>query len=275
VKKYISYIFILFLAISLALYVRAETRATLILNDSGKILHDKNGQEKLYPASLTKLMTVYLIFEALKHGKLSFDTKLVTSHRASSMPATKLGLRVGEKISLRDATMGMLIKSFNDSAVVLAEGLEGSEEKFAEKMNERAKQLGMSDTHFENASGLHNPRQVTTAYDMAKLTMALMRDFPEYYHLFSVNSFIFKRSFYKNKNYVRAKLAGVEGMKTGYTSKAGWNIVTTAKRKGTRLIGIILGSNECSHRDRTMISLMNKYFAKLGNMTGLSSNRHA
>ncbi len=273
-KKYISYIFILFYFLAANSQSFAETRASLILNSSGTVLHEKNAQKQLYPASLTKLMTVYLIFEALKHGKLSFDTKLVTSKKASYMPATKLGLRNGEVISLRDAVMGMLIKSFNDSAVVLAEGVAGTEENFARLMNKRAKQLGMTDTNFENASGLHHPNQVTTAYDMAKLTMALMRDFPEYYHLFSVNSFLFKRSFYKNKNYVRVKLDGVEGMKTGYTSKAGWNIVTTAKRQGTRLIGIVLGGSTHVSRDLTMLKLMNKYFAKLRNIDELPSRRH-
>ena len=163
---------------------------------------------------------------------------------------------------MRDAAIGMLVKSFNDSAVVLAEGSAGSEQKFVNIMNKRARQLGMSDTYFKNASGLHHPKQVTTAYDMAKLAMALMRDFPEYYYLFSVNSFLFKRSFYKNKNYVKKHLRGVEGMKTGYTSKAGWNIITTAKRGGVRLIGIVLGGSTYRARDRTMMRLMNKYFAK-------------
>jgi D-alanyl-D-alanine carboxypeptidase (penicillin-binding protein 5/6) len=266
VKKRILYIFMAFYFLTASFYAQARDTAALILSSSGKVLHDKNGHKQLYPASLTKLMTVYLIFESLKHGKLTFNTKLVTSRHASFMPASRLGLRAGETISLRDAVMGMLVKSFNDSAVVLAEGVSGSEAKFAELMNKRAKQLGMTHTHFRNASGLHHPAQVTTAYDMAKLTMALMRDYPEYYHLFSVNSFLFKRSFYKNRNHVKAHLVGVEGMKTGYTSKAGWNIITTAKRKGTRLIGIILGGRTYLQRDRTMMQLMNKYFAKLGHL---------
>ena len=273
IKKYNFYSFILFLFIGINLNVYAWNRATLIINSSGKVLHAKNAQKKLYPASLTKLMTAYLIFEALKYKQLTFNTKLVASKRASSMPPTRLGLRQGEKILLRDAIMGMLIKSFNDAAVVLAEGVAGSETKFANLMNIRAKQLGMTDTRFENASGLHHPRQVTTAYDMAKLTMALMRDFPEYYHLFSINSFLIHRSFYKNKNYVKKTLVGVEGMKTGYTSKAGWNIVTTAKRKGSRLIGVILGGSTYLSRDLTMINLMNKYFAKIEQIHNISSTK--
>jgi serine-type D-Ala-D-Ala carboxypeptidase (penicillin-binding protein 5/6) len=273
-KKYFFYSFVLFLFVIINFNVYARNRATLIVNSSGRVLHAKNAKKKLYPASLTKLMTAYLVFESLKHKKLSFNTKLVTSRQASSMPPTKLGLKRGEVILLRDAIMGMLIKSFNDVAVVLAEGVAGSEKKFAKIMNKRAQQLGMTDTRFANASGLHHRRQVTTAYDMAKLTMALMRDFPEYYHLFSINSFLIKRSFYKNKNYVKKKLPGVEGMKTGYTSKAGWNIVTTAKRRGARLIGVILGGSTYLARDRTMINLMNKYFAKLGRLGNTSSRRH-
>ena len=263
-RQYFFYAFILFFFVVFNIHAYAENRATLILNSSGKVLHEKNAQKKLYPASLTKLMTVYLIFEGLKHGNLSFNKKLVVSKKASRMQPTKLGLKRGEKISVRDAATGMLVKSFNDSTVVLAEGFAGSEQKFVKIMNRRARQLGMSDTHFENASGLHHPKQITTAYDMAKLAMALMRDFPEYYYLFSVNSFLFKRSFYKNKNYVKKHLVGVEGMKTGYTSNAGWNIVTTAKRGGIRLIGIILGGATYHARDHTMMRLMNKYFAKIG-----------
>lgn len=262
-RQYICYSFILIYLVVFGLHAQARNRATLILSSTGKVLHEKNAQKKLYPASLTKLMTVYVIFEGLKYGNLSFSKKLVVSKRASRIQPTKLGLRRGEKISVKDAVLGMLIKSFNDSAVVLAEGFAGSEKKFVKIMNKRAKQLGMYNTHFENASGLHHPKQITTAYDMAKLTMALMRDFPEYYYLFSVNTFPFKRLFYRNRNYVKKHLAGVEGMKTGYTSNAGWNIITTAKRGGVRLIGVILGGSSYFSRDRTMIRLMNKYFARV------------
>ncbi|NRA74081.1 MAG: D-alanyl-D-alanine carboxypeptidase [Rickettsiales bacterium] len=263
-KQYIFYVVILLHLVVCSLHVHARNRATLILSGSGKILHEKNAQKRLYPASLTKLMTAYVVFEQLKYNKVPFNKKLTVSKKASRVEPTKLYLKKGEKISVRDAVIGMLVKSFNDSAIVLAEGLgNGSERKFVKIMNKRAKQLGMHDTHFENASGLHHPKQVTTAYDMAKLAMALMRDFPEYYHLLSLKSFPFKRSFYRNRNYVKKNLVGIEGMKTGYTSKAGWNMVTTAKRKGVRLIGIVLGGSSYFSRDRTMMRLMNKYFAKI------------
>lgn len=256
-------------------HVHARSRATLILSSSGKVLHERNAQKKLYPASLTKLMTAYVIFEGLKYGQLSFNKKLVVSKKASRIEPTKLGLKRGEKISVKNAVLGMLIKSFNDLAVVLAEGFAGSEKQFVKIMNKRAKQLGMYDTHFENASGLHHRRQVTTAYDMAKLAMALMRDFPEYYYLFSLKSFPFKRSLYRNRNYVNRHLVGVEGMKTGYTSKAGWNIVTTAKRGGIRLIGVILGGSSYFSRDRTIIRLMNRYFARVRRMGRPYANAHS
>jgi len=262
-KRYIFYVFIVFQFVAPCVHAQARSHSTLILSGSGKVLYEKNAKKKTYPASLTKLMTIYLIFEALKQGKMLFKTRLTTSEKASRMPSSKLGLKRGEAISIREAILGLIIKSFNDVAVVLAEGGSGSERNFVRVMNQRARQLGMNDTYFANASGLHHPNQITTAYDMAKLTMALKRDFPEYYHLFSVNSFFFKRAFYKNENYVKKHLVGVEGMKTGYTSNAGWNIVTTAKRGDTRLIGIILGGNTYLARELTMMKLMDQYFARV------------
>jgi D-alanyl-D-alanine carboxypeptidase (penicillin-binding protein 5/6) len=206
-------------------------------------------------------MTVYVVLEGIKQKKLSFNTQFIASRNASYMPASRLGLREGERISARDAILSLLVKSCNDVAVVLAEGFAGSEARFVKIMNEKSRALGMHDTHFRNASGWHHPEQITTARDMAKLAIALMRDFPEYYHMFSINSFLFKRSIYKNSNYVRRHLKGVEGMKTGYTSHAGWNIVTTARRGGTRLIGVVLGGSSNVTRDLTMMRLMDKYFA--------------
>jgi D-alanyl-D-alanine carboxypeptidase (penicillin-binding protein 5/6) len=260
-RRLILYVLLCTQVITLGLSSYANVGASLVLTPCGRVLHEKNSHKKLFPASLTKLMTVYLVLEGIKQKKLSFNTQFVTSRNASYMPASRLGLREGDKISARDAILSLLVKSCNDVAVVLAEGFAGSEAKFVKIMNEKSRVLGMHDTHFRNASGWHHPNQITTARDMAKLAIALMRDFPEYYHMFSVNSFLFKRSIYKNSNHVRKHLKGVEGMKTGYTSHAGWNIVTTARRGATRLIGVVLGGSSNVTRDLTMMKLMDKYFS--------------
>jgi serine-type D-Ala-D-Ala carboxypeptidase (penicillin-binding protein 5/6) len=236
--------------------------AKLVIKSDGKVLYTKNANSKMYPASLTKLMTLYLTFEAIKHHRISSKTPLIISKRAASMPRSKLWLAAGKKITIEEAVLSLIIRSANDSAVVLAENLAGSEQKFANKMNARAKQLGMINTHFVNASGWHNRRQVTTAYDMAKLAIALKRDFPEYYHLFSRDSFYYNNTLFKGYSYVLSKLYGAEGLKTGYTAQAGWNIVTAANRGNTHLIGVILGSKSHRARDLEMIKLIESHFNK-------------
>ena len=241
-------------------YRKTLPASFLVLNHYGQTLYEKNADTKMFPASLTKLMTVYVVLEAVKQGKLSFNTQLVTSKNATSMPASKLWLKEGDHISVREALLSLLIKSCNDVSVVLAEGYSGTEDRFAKLMNAKAVELGMYNTHFENASGWHHPDQVTTAHDMAKLILALVRDFPQYNYLFSINSFLYKQSLYKNTNPVRRNLKGVDAIKTGYTNPAGWNIVTTARRGNTRLVGVILGENSHFARDRNMLKLMERYF---------------
>ena len=243
--------------------VSARTMSALVIDDSGNVLHQRNAAVQMYPASLTKLMTIYLAFEAISNDKASFDTKLKVSKRASRMPRSKLHLRPGETITLKEALLSLIVKSANDSAVVIAEHWAGSEAKFAEMMNQRAAQLGMSKSHFTNASGLHHSKQKTTAYDMAKLTLAVKRDFPTFYHLFSQSTFFYKNSILRGHNHVMHSLQGARGMKTGYTSKAGWNIITTATRGDIHLVGVILGSDSYRARDIKMVHLMNKQFASL------------
>ncbi|MCH9753370.1 MAG: D-alanyl-D-alanine carboxypeptidase, partial [Alphaproteobacteria bacterium] len=217
----------------------------------------------LYPASLTKLMTIYLAFEAISKNKVSFDTQLRVSRKAARMPRSALGLRAGGTITMKEAIMSLIIKSANDSSVVIAEALAGSQEKFAKIMNIRAKQLGMNNTHFTNASGWHHPKQKTTTYDMAKLAIAIKRDFPTFYPLFMHESFFYKNNLIKSHNYVIKNLKGAQGLKTGYTSKAGWNIITSATRDGHNLIGVIMGGKSYQSRDLKMLNLMNSQFASL------------
>lgn len=247
---------------SFASSISGSGKAKLVVTDSGKVLYGKFANLLLYPASLTKVMTIYLAFESLRKQQFAANSELLISRKASAMRSSKIWLTPGDTISMKDAVLSLIVKSANDSAVVVAENISGSEKAFVKKMNIRAKQLGMKKTNFMNASGWHHPRQYTTAYDMAKLAIAIKRDFPEYYHLFSRVSFYYKGNFFRNHNYVIEDLYGAEGMKTGYTSKAGWNIITSTRRGGTTLIGVILGGQSYQARDKEMMRLMNLYFKK-------------
>lgn len=243
------------------------SHAVLIVNANlNKVLYRKNANKKVNPASLTKMMTIYLAFEKIKQGKLSMESKLPISKYASSRPKSNINLKVGKTITLKEAILSLIVKSANDSAVVIAEAIAGTEKNFAKLMTERAKQLGMKNTTFTNASGWHHNKQKTTALDIAKLAIALRRDYSQYYHLFSRTSFYYKNRLFKGHNNVLLKLKGAEGMKTGYTSKAGWNLVTTAKRGRTRLIGVIIGDTSWQSRDKKMITMLNTYFKKINSV---------
>ena len=195
---------------------------------TGAVLYSENANHRIYPASLTKMMTLYLAFDAVKNKQVSNHTLIPVSARAQNARPSKLGLVNGQKISMGDAVMGLIVKSANDAAVAVAERLGGSESGFAHQMNAKAKELGMHGTHFTNASGWHDGHQVTTASDMAKLGLALKRDFPEYYPLFKKTSFVFHGKVIPGHNHVLKQYAGAEGLKTGYTGPAGFNLVTTA-----------------------------------------------
>jgi len=235
---------------------------TSIIADAhtGTVLYSENADHRIYPASLTKMMTLYMAFDALKHKKISLHTMFPVSKHAQGMRPSKLGLVNGQKISVGDSVMALIVKSANDVAVVVAEGLGGTESGFAHKMNNQAKALGMHRTHFVNASGWHDSHQVTTAVDMAKLGLALKRDFPEYYPLFKKTSFTFHGKVINGHNHVLKQYAGAEGLKTGYTGPAGFNLVTTASRKGMSLIGVVTGGSSANVRDKKMMALLDKYF---------------
>ncbi len=240
------------------------TYAALVVDaNSHKVLYHRNANTRINPASLTKMMTIYLAFEAVKKKQISMSSRLTISKKAALMPKSNIGLIRGQKITLREAILSLIVKSANDSAVAIAENISGSEYKFALLMNARAKQLGMRNTNFVNASGWHHAKQKTTALDMAKLAIALKRDHPEYYHLFSRTSFYYKNKLFKSHNHVLINLKGAEGMKTGYTSKAGWNLVTTASRNKARLVGVIIGGKSSMSRDRKMVAMLNTHFGKI------------
>jgi D-alanyl-D-alanine carboxypeptidase len=234
--------------------------------DSGTVLYQDRAGELRYPASLTKIMTAYLTFEALQRGKLSLDQRVYVSAHAASMPSSKLGLKKGERISVRDALLSIIVKSANDSAVVLAEAIGGSEWQFAQMMTEKAHQLGMKNTTFRNASGLHHPAQKTTAYDMARLAVALYNDHRKYYHLFSRTKFSFKGQTVTGHNRLLTSYRGADGLKTGYIRLSGYNLVTSVERNGDRVVGVVFGGRTSRSRDAHMKDILNQGYRKLASL---------
>lgn len=235
--------------------------AMIVDANSGQILMQDRVDEMRHPASLTKMMTLYLTFDALRAGRLGLQQSLPVSAHAASRAPTNLALRAGQTIKVEDCILGLVTRSANDAASVLAEALGGSEERFAQMMTLKARQLGMTRTRYTNASGLPDVQQVTTARDQAVLGLALQRDFPQYYPYFSTRSFTFRGRTYPNHNRLLASYAGMDGMKTGFVRMSGFNVVTSAKRGGVRLVGVVMGGSSAAARDRRMASLMNQGFA--------------
>ena len=228
-----------------------------------KVLHQKNAREKRYPASLTKMMTLYLTFDALKNKKIGFNTKIPISKAAALQKPSKLYLKPGETITVQEAINALIIKSANDVAYALAEKLgNGSLENFILLMNKKAKKLGMQSTTFANPHGWHDPKQYTTAYDMAKLAIALRKYHPQYFKLFSSKSFTFKGKKIKTYNRVLLSCHEVDGIKTGFTNAAGFNLVTSVKNKKANIVAVILGENSSQERDKKMLNLIKPYLGK-------------
>jgi D-alanyl-D-alanine carboxypeptidase len=229
--------------------------------ENGSVLHDVNATHSWYPASLTKVMTLYMTFDALQSGKIHIYDTLTASQHASRQPNSKLGLRQGETLTVKDAVLALITRSANDAAVVLAEHLGGTEESFAVKMTTKAHELGMYDSHFMNATGLPHQWQVTTSRDMAILALKTQRNFPNYYPYFSSHSFNFKGRELRGINKFTASYPGAEGMKTGFTCGSGYNLISVASQNGKRLIGVILGGMTSAERYQLMITMMNNGFA--------------
>jgi len=239
----------------------AKYEALVIDAGTGQVLQAYNADAPTYPASLTKMMTLYLTFEALQQGRLKSNQRLGVTDYAASQEPTKLDLMPGESITVDEAVLALVVKSANDAAVVLAEALGGNESHFAELMTRKAAELGMRSTGFRNASGLPNPGQMTTARDMATLARALIRDFPQFYHFFSAREFTFQGTTIATHNHVLVNYRGADGLKTGYIHAAGYNLVTSAVRNGRRLIGVVLGGKSGGQRDRAMMRLLDSGFA--------------
>lgn len=241
---------------------------------TGQVLSEDNADTQRYPASLTKMMTLYLVFQALDSGKLTLDAKLPVSKHAAEQSPTKLGLRAGERIAVRDVILGMVTRSANDAAVVAAEALGGTEEHFGQMMTEQAHRLGMTNTTFDNASGLPDPQNITTARDMARLSRALVRTYPRYYTYFSTPEFTFAGQRITNHNHLMSWYEGADGIKTGFISAAGFNLAASAVRDNHRLIGVVLGGPSPFARDKYMAKLLDAGFAETTG-TGLPEVREA
>jgi len=239
----------------------ADFAAIVIDADSGTVLESVAATARWYPASLTKVMTVYLAFEEIEAGRLKLDEELTVSTHAAAQPATELGLGAGQKITVKDTVLAIILQSANDAAVTMAERIGGSEEAFAHRMTAKAKDLGMSRTVFRNASGLPDPEQVTTARDMAVLAKALLENYPQYYHFFSTTSFTFGGQTFGTINGILSRYEGADGIKTGFTCGSGYNLVASAKRNGRRLIGVLLGSHTNFERHSEMGRLLDVGFA--------------
>jgi D-alanyl-D-alanine carboxypeptidase len=243
----------------------AEKYASIVVDmDTNKVLHARDADEPRYPASLTKVMTLYLTFDALDSGKLKLTDKLPVSRFASRQQPSKLGLRPGQTISVQDAIRALVTKSANDVAVVLAEKLGGTESKFAVKMNAKAKQLGLNHTTFKNASGLPNKAQLTTAADLEKLGEAMFRDHRDRYSYFSTPKFKWKRRVYANHNGLLGHVDGVDGIKTGFTNASGYNLMASAERNGHRVMAVMLGGTTGRSRDEHVADLLEAAFLAIG-----------
>jgi D-alanyl-D-alanine carboxypeptidase len=235
--------------------------AIVVDGNSGNVLHAANPDALRHPASLTKIMTLYLLFERLDSGKLKLDSQLRVSDRAAEQSPTKLGLKDGQTIEVEDAIKGIVTRSANDAAVVVAENIAGDEGDFARMMTRKAQALGMSRTVYRNASGLPDDSQVTTARDQAILGRAIQERFPRYYRYFSTRSFTFRGETIANHNHLLGRVEGVDGIKTGYVSASGFNLVTSVHRGNRYLVAVVMGGSSAGSRDERMRSLISDHIA--------------
>ena len=261
--NYLNSLVIIFFIFSTSSFLNAFEFATYVIDArSGDFLYGKNYNKKLHPASLTKMMTLYLAFNELKNNRIKLDQTVSISSNASNEPPSKLGLKKGQRVSVRNLIRGAAIRSANDAATALGELISGSENKFADYMTLTAQQMGMKDTTFKNAHGLTSAKHISTPKDMAILARRLIYDFPEYYNLFGRNSVnVLGRTLYNTNRKFLSQYNGSDGIKTGFTSSAGFNLAASAKRGNKRIIGVVFGSSSVSLRNKRMTELLNIGFA--------------
>jgi D-alanyl-D-alanine carboxypeptidase len=233
--------------------------AMIVDGNSGRTLYAKNENELRHPASVTKVMTLYLLFEQLEKGKLRMDSEIEISSHAAAQAPSKLGLRPGSTIEVEDAIKAVVTKSANDIACAIAEKIGGDEDTFAEMMTRKAHALGMTRTHYANASGLPNDEQITTAHDLTILGRAIQERFPRYYRYFSTRAFHYGGSYIPNHNHLLGRVEGLDGIKTGYTRASGFNLLTSVHRDGHWIVGVVLGGTSGASRDRIMANLIEEH----------------
>lgn len=248
--------------LSLSTTAQAGSAQLLLDARTGEVLASENPDELNHPASLTKMMSVYMVFDAIRAGKISWDSPVPFSKHAASRPPTKLFVKAGDSITVREAVLAMIIRSANDASAAIGEKLGGTEENFAAMMTRKARQLGMMNTTFFNASGLPHPRQFTTARDMSTLGVALMRDFPEEYEMFATRSFKFRGKTINGHNNLMYRYKGMDGIKTGYTNASGFNLVSAVEHNGRRVVGVVMGGRTAASRDRIMERLIDANIKK-------------
>ena len=251
---------VLWMAAAGDLAARPSVAAIAVDASSGAIVYQKNIDSTAYPASLTKVMTLYLLFEDMRAGKISLSSRFTISAHAAAQQPTKLGLKPGATISVRDAIGAVVTRSANDIAVAIAEGLEGSEPAFAARMTRTARAMGMTSTTFHNASGLPDRRQKTTARDMATLGLRIQRDFPKQFHFFSTRTFHYAGRKIGNHNRLLGHVDGVDGIKTGYTRMSGFNLITSIERGGKRMVAVVMGASSGRWRNAYMTRLVNRLY---------------
>lgn len=248
--------------------VPSKYAAIVVDTATGKVLYQANPDARRYPASLTKMMTLYVLFEELNRGRFKLSTPLRVSALAQRQSPTKLGLRAGETITVEDAIKGLITRSANDAAAVIAENVAGSVPAFADRMTRTARAIGMTNTRFRNANGLPDPGQYTSARDMMKLGVALQVRFPQYYPLFSIRSYTFRGRTIGNHNNLLGRVNGVDGIKTGYVNASGFNLVTSVKRDGRKIVAVVMGGRTAAQRDAHMVQLINTYLPKASRSRG-------
>lgn len=252
-----------FTAAAVALSPAAAGPALLFDLASGRVLYAEDPDDQWFPASLTKILTAFLVFEALRDGKIGLQDKIRVSELAHSQPPSRLGLAVGTEITVETALKAMIIKSANDASVTLAEAVAGSQEAFAERMNEVAKRLGMTRSRFVNANGLPAAEQVTTARDLAKLTVAVVRDFPQFAHLWGMPEMRLGKRVMRNHNALLRTYEGADGMKTGFICDSGFNVVASASRDGLKIVAVVLGETTGKERSTRAANLLEHGFQTL------------
>ena len=266
-KRVLSFFISVFVSIG-AVYAK-DYKAVLVADiDSGRVLYQENANQLNYPASLTKIMTLYLTFDALEHKRLHLDDYLIVSNYAANAQPVKLGLPAGSKITVEDAIKAVAVHSANDVARVLAENLQGGKEgNFANLMTRVANEIGLQQTNFENSSGLPNDDHMSTARDIALLSMAVYKHFPQYWKYFGIKSWTYNGKTYTNGNRLLGVYPGCDGMKTGFTNKSKYSLVATAKRDNRHLIAVVLGAENKDVRADVATKMLNLGFGKVGSNT--------